>query len=154
MNSSAAQPSLPPTGGDGAGGVALDRAADRATRPGGRQPASPASGCSRAAGRGPRSGGGLGATNHCRGRCHGGDLPCSEESRLVEWECPREEESAGVNYSKRSPKGNRQMRRILNQAANAAVKRKGSIFEILYVVWCRASGTIKPSGPLPTAYVS
>jgi hypothetical protein len=44
---------------------------------------------------------------------------------------PREEESAGVNDSKRSPKGNRQMRRILNQAANAAVKRKGSIFEIL-----------------------
>jgi hypothetical protein len=30
------------------------------------------------------------------------------------------------------PKGNRQMRRILNQAANATVKRKGSIFEILY----------------------
>ncbi|HET7442603.1 MAG TPA: IS110 family transposase [Terriglobales bacterium] len=46
--------------------------------------------------------------------------------------CPGDEESAGVNYSKRSPKGNRQMRRILNQAANAAVKRKGSIFEILY----------------------
>jgi hypothetical protein len=32
----------------------------------------------------------------------------------------------------RTPKGNRQMRRILNQAANAAVKRKGSIFELLY----------------------
>src|SRR5438034_8474392 len=46
--------------------------------------------------------------------------------------CPGEEESAGVNRSRRSPKGNRQMRRILNQAANAAVKRKGSIFEILY----------------------
>jgi len=53
---------------------------------------------------------------------------------LVSWvgACPGEEESAGVNYSKRSPKGTRQMRRILNQAANAAVKRKGSIFEILY----------------------
>ena len=53
---------------------------------------------------------------------------------LVSWvgACPGEEESAGVNRSKRSPKGNRQMRRILNQAANAAVKRKGSIFEILY----------------------
>ena len=53
---------------------------------------------------------------------------------LVSWmgACPGDEESAGVNYSKRSPKGNRQMRRILNQAANAAVKRKGSIFEILY----------------------
>jgi transposase len=46
--------------------------------------------------------------------------------------CPGEEESAGINYSLRSPKGNRQMRRILNQAANAAVKHKGSIFEIVY----------------------
>jgi transposase len=46
--------------------------------------------------------------------------------------CPGEEESAGVNYSKRSPKGNRHMRRVLNQAANAAVKYKGSIFEIVY----------------------
>ena len=46
--------------------------------------------------------------------------------------CPGEEETAGVNYSPRSPKGNRQMRRILNQCANAAVKHKGSIFEILY----------------------
>ena len=38
----------------------------------------------------------------------------------------------GVNKSGRSPKGNRQMRRILNQAANAAVKHKGSIFDIVY----------------------
>ena len=37
-----------------------------------------------------------------------------------------------MNRSKRSPKGNRQLRRILNQAANAAVKCKGSIFEIVY----------------------
>jgi transposase len=46
--------------------------------------------------------------------------------------CPGEDESAGVSYSHRSPKGNRQMRRILNQAANAAVKYKGSLFAILY----------------------
>jgi len=37
-----------------------------------------------------------------------------------------------VNRSKRLPEGNRQMRRILNQAANAAIKHKGSIFEIVY----------------------
>ena len=37
-----------------------------------------------------------------------------------------------MNYSHRSPKGNRNMRRILNQAANAAVKAKGTIFEIVY----------------------
>jgi len=46
--------------------------------------------------------------------------------------CPGDEESAEVSRSHRSPKGNRQMRRILNQAANAAVKLKGSIFEIIY----------------------
>jgi transposase len=46
--------------------------------------------------------------------------------------CPGDDESAGVNYSHRSPKGNRSMRRILNQSANAAVKAKGTIFEIVY----------------------
>jgi len=53
---------------------------------------------------------------------------------LASWvgACPGENESAGVNHSRRSPKGNRPMRRILNQAANAAVKLKGSIFALLY----------------------
>ena len=46
--------------------------------------------------------------------------------------CPGQEESAGVSVSNRSPKGNRFMRRLLNQAANAAVKVKGSIFEIVF----------------------
>jgi hypothetical protein len=36
-----------------------------------------------------------------------------------------------VNHSHRSAKGNRPMRRLLNQAANAAVKTKGSIFQIV-----------------------
>ena len=54
--------------------------------------------------------------------------------RLASWvgACPGNDESAGINYSRRSPNGNRQMRRLLNQAANAAVKTKGSIFELLY----------------------
>src|SRR6184192_1668006 len=38
--------------------------------------------------------------------------------------CPGDEESAGVNYSHRSPKGNRHMRRLLNQTANAAARTK------------------------------
>jgi len=56
------------------------------------------------------------------------------EKCLSSWvgACPGEEESAGVNYSHRSPQGNRHMRRLLNQAANAAIKVKGSIFEIVY----------------------
>ncbi len=56
------------------------------------------------------------------------------EKCLSSWvgACPGEEETGGVNYSHRSPKGNRHMRRLLNQAANAAIKVKGSIFEIIY----------------------
>jgi transposase len=56
------------------------------------------------------------------------------EKCLSSWvgACPGDEESAGVNYSHRSPKGNRHMRRLLNQAANAAIKVKGSIFEVVY----------------------
>src|SRR6516164_893531 len=39
---------------------------------------------------------------------------------------PGDEESAGVNQSHRSPKGNRHMRRILNQVANAGSSTKGA----------------------------
>ena len=56
------------------------------------------------------------------------------EKSLSSWvgACPGDDESAGVNYSHRSPKGNRHMRRILNQTANAAARMKGSIFDIVY----------------------
>jgi transposase len=46
--------------------------------------------------------------------------------------CPGREESAEVSRSNRTPKGNRMMRRLLNQVANAAVKTKGSVFQSLY----------------------
>ena len=48
---------------------------------------------------------------------------------LASWvgACPGDEESAEVSKSHRSPKGSRHIRRILNQAANAAVRTKGSI---------------------------
>jgi transposase len=53
---------------------------------------------------------------------------------LASWvgACPGAEESAGVNASHRSPKGNRQLRRLLHQTANAAVKTKGSLFQLVY----------------------
>jgi transposase len=56
------------------------------------------------------------------------------EKQLSSWvgACPGDDESAGVNYNHRSPKGNRHMRRILNQSANAAAKAKGTVFEIVY----------------------
>jgi transposase len=49
--------------------------------------------------------------------------------------CPGKEESAEQSKSDRTPKGNRMMRRLLNQAANAAVKTKGSVFQNLYRRW-------------------
>jgi transposase len=56
------------------------------------------------------------------------------EKCLSSWmgACPGDDESAAVNYSHRSPNGNRHMRRVLNQCANAAVKAKGTIFDIVY----------------------
>jgi transposase len=68
--------------------------------------------------------------------------------------CPGDQESAGVNSSPRSPKGNRHMRRLLNQAANAAAKHKGSIFEIVYRRLVPRLGHKKPSGRLRIASVS
>jgi transposase len=54
--------------------------------------------------------------------------------QLASWvgTCPGREESAEVSKRNRSPKGNRMMRRVLNQAANSAVKCKGSVYESLY----------------------
>jgi transposase len=46
--------------------------------------------------------------------------------------CPGTEESAEQNHSSRSPKGNRFVRRILTQAAQAAVKKKGSHFQSVF----------------------
>jgi transposase len=46
--------------------------------------------------------------------------------------CPGRHESAEQNRSSRSPKGNRFVRRILTQAAQAAVKKQGSHFQSLF----------------------
>ena len=56
----------------------------------------------------------------------------ASEKALASWVgvCPGSEESAGESQSTRSPKGNRNMRRLLNQAAQSAVKVKGSIFDV------------------------
>lgn len=49
--------------------------------------------------------------------------------------CPGRQESAEHNHSSRSPKGNKFLRRILTQAAQAAVKKKGSHFQIVFRRW-------------------
>src|SRR5690242_6294679 len=55
-------------------------------------------------------------------------------AHLASWVglCPGQEESAGKSRSNRSPKGNRPMRRLLNQLAWAAVKARGSHFEAVF----------------------
>ena len=60
--------------------------------------------------------------------------PFESDKKMSSWvgACPGEEESAGESQSTRSPKGNRTMRRLLNQAAHAAIKVKGSIFEVTF----------------------
>jgi transposase len=59
-------------------------------------------------------------------------FPSAKELSSWVGACPGDDESAGVNYNHRSPQGNRHMRRVLNQCANAAVKAKGTIFDIVY----------------------
>ena len=46
--------------------------------------------------------------------------------------CPGREESAGESNNNRSPKGNRPLRRLLNQLAWAAVRNKDSYFQDLF----------------------
>ena len=45
---------------------------------------------------------------------------------------PGKEESAEQNHSSRSAKGNKYLRRVLNQAAHAAVAKKGSHFQAVF----------------------
>jgi len=54
--------------------------------------------------------------------------------QLASWigVCPGTQKSAEHNHSSRSPKGNHFARRILRQAAQAAVKKKGSSFQRLF----------------------
>jgi transposase len=55
-------------------------------------------------------------------------------AHLASWAgtCPGKEESAENNHSSRCAKGNRYFRRILNQAAQAAVKKQGSHFQVVF----------------------
>src|SRR5499425_362775 len=46
--------------------------------------------------------------------------------------CPGKDESAEENHSSRSAKGNKYLRRVLSQAAHAAVKKNGSHFQAVF----------------------
>ena len=55
-------------------------------------------------------------------------------AELTSWvgTCPGKDESAEQNHSSRSAKGNKYLRRVLNQAAHAAVAKKGSHFQVVF----------------------
>jgi transposase len=55
-------------------------------------------------------------------------------AQLTSWvgTCPGKDESAEENHNSRSAKGNKYLRRVLNQAAHAAVKKKGSYFQAVF----------------------
>lgn len=55
-------------------------------------------------------------------------------AELTSWvgTCPGKDESAEQNHSSRSAKGNKYLRRVLNQAAHAAVVKKGSHFQAVF----------------------
>jgi transposase len=55
-------------------------------------------------------------------------------AQLASWVgvCPGRQESAGVSSSDRSAKGNRSMRRLLNQLAHAAVRKEGCQLQIVF----------------------
>ena len=55
-------------------------------------------------------------------------------AELTSWvgTCPGKDESAEQNHSSRSAKGNKYLRRVLNQAAHAAVKKRGSYFQAVF----------------------
>ena len=67
--------------------------------------------------------------------------------------CPGKEESAEHNRSSRSAKGNKYLRRVLNQAAHPAVTKKGSYFRACSGVSCRGWAISPPSGPSPIVFV-
>src|SRR5271166_1902025 len=55
-------------------------------------------------------------------------------AQLTSWvgTCPGQNESAEQNHSSRSAKGNKFMRRVLTEAAQAAVRTKGSHFQVVF----------------------
>jgi transposase len=65
--------------------------------------------------------------------------------QLASWigVCPGREESAGQSKSNRSPKGNRTMRRLLNQIAWGAVRTKDCFFKELFHRWIPRLGIHK-----------
>jgi hypothetical protein len=98
---------------------------------------------------GPRFGSGFGAADHRRSGGTSQYISLSGGIDLLGGAtCPGKDESAEENHSSRSAKGNKYLGRVLNQAAHAAVKKKGSvIFRSRSGVCCLGWAISPPSGP-------
>ena len=70
-------------------------------------------------------------------------FPSADEFASWAGSCPGSNETAGVNYSRRSPKGNRYLRRLLSQVAWAAIHTKDTFFASLFR---RLKPRIEPRG--------
>src|SRR5882757_643513 len=99
------QPRLSPAAEDGAGAVAIPRAADRRTRPGDRQSAPSAPRRPRAASGGAGAGRGFSDPDPCRSRAHGSDLSFGEASLLVGGRLPGRRREGGCELQPPLPEG-------------------------------------------------
>jgi transposase len=79
-----------------------------------------------------RSGSGFGAAGHRRSGGEGQHVSLCGGIHFLGGTCPGKDESAEENHSSRSAKGNKYLRRVLNQAAHAAVKKNGSHFQAVF----------------------
>ncbi|PYT31318.1 MAG: hypothetical protein DMG57_05525 [Acidobacteria bacterium] len=95
-------------------GVATDRKADGPTGPGALESAQPTP--RRGSTAGGSTGFGVDSAHQIIAEVGASAATFPSEKHLSSWVgvWPGEEESAGVSESNRSPKGNRQMRRVLN----------------------------------------
>jgi transposase len=75
---------------------------------------------------------------------------------LTSWvgTCRGKEESAEQGHSSRSAKGNKYLRRVLNQAAHAAVAKKGCHFQVVFRRLLPTPRLSVCHGPLPIGSVA
>jgi len=143
-----AQPCLPAAAEDGVGGIAIDRRADRPTGPGDGQSAQQHQDAVKRWRRCPVWGSWTQRSRSLRIGPTSATFPSRNVSPPWVVLAGRRRER-GVNYSHRSPKGKTvTCRRLLNQAANAAAKKKEASSRSC-IAARPAPGHIKPLGPSP-----
>src|SRR5215472_2354781 len=112
--------------------AAVDRSANCPAQRPDRAGHEAASGRGDPTGRGARFGSGFGTADHRGSRCPSQYVPLRGGVDLLGGNLSRQGGSAEQNHSSRSAKGNKYLRRVLNQAAHAAVAKKGSHFQVVF----------------------